>query len=315
MTGSRPEEGRADLCDAAVRLGLYANVFLALLKTVTGILGHSSGLLADGINSTSDVVYYIAVMVFMRLARKPPDEEHPYGHSQFETIGALVVGAFVLTTGVAIFWDSINKGYDLYARGGAAAEVRAFTLWAAAATVALKIWLAARTRAIGRATGNPAVSALAADHVNDVMAAAAAGAGIIFARAGYAWVDPLAGAVVALFILRTGFGILKDSSLELMDAVPGGELNGRIRDALSAVGGVAAVEEIAAHRFGPYYMINATVCVDGGITVAEGDAIATAAERAVIGKFDFVKKIYIHYHPAGEACGPRRAARRRFRGR
>ncbi len=312
MTAS-PDKGRDNLCDLAVRLGLYFNVFLALLKTVIGITGHSSGLLADGINSTSDVVYYIAVMVFMRLARKPPDEEHPYGHSQFETIGALVVGAFVLTTGVAIFWDSINKGYDLYVHGAGAAEVRAFTLWAAAATVAIKVWLAARTRAIGRATANPAVSALAADHVNDIMAASAAGVGIIFARAGYAWVDPLAGAVVAVFILRTGFGILKDSSMELMDAVPGGRLDAAIRAVLGEVKGVTAVEEIASHRFGPYYMVNATVCVDGGITVSEGDAIATAAERTVLSKFDFVKKIYIHYHPSGAACGPRRAGRRRFR--
>lgn len=310
MTGAKSRDGRADLCDTAVRLGLYANIFLAVLKTVTGIVGHSSGLLADGINSTSDVVYYVAVMVFMRLARKPPDEEHPYGHSQFESIGALVVGAFVLTTGVAIFWDSINTGYDLYANGYAAAEVRAFTLWAAAATVALKIWLAARTRAIGRATANPAVSALAADHVNDIMAASAAGIGIIFARAGYAWVDPLAGAVVAVFILRTGVGILKDSSMELMDAVPGGKLDAGIRGVLSGVKGVRAVEEIASHRFGPYYMVNATICVDGGITVSEGDAIATDAERAVLEKMDFVKKIYIHYHPSGPECGPRRGRRR-----
>ncbi|MDT8287546.1 MAG: cation diffusion facilitator family transporter [Elusimicrobiales bacterium] len=310
MTGAKSRDGRADLCDTAVRLGLYANIFLAVLKTATGIVGHSSGLLADGINSTSDVVYYVAVMVFMRLARKPPDEEHPYGHSQFETIGALVVGAFVLTTGVAIFWDSINKGYDLYAHGYAAAEVRAFTLWAAAATVTLKIWLAARTRAIGRATANPAVSALAADHVNDIMAASAAGIGIIFARAGYAWVDPLAGAVVAGFILRTGFGILKDSSMDLMDAVPGGKLDAGIRAVLTGVKGVTAVEEIASHRFGPYYMVNATICVDGGITVSEGDAIATDAERAVLEKMDFVKRVYIHYHPSGPKCGPRRGRRR-----
>ncbi len=310
MTQKKAEDGRADLCDSAVRLGLYANIFLALLKTVAGILGHSSGLLADGINSTSDVVYYVAVMVFMRLARKPPDEEHPYGHGQFETIGALVVGAFVLTTGVAIFWDSVNKGYDLYASGGGASEVRAFTLWAAAATVALKVWLAARTRAIGRETGNPAVSALAADHVNDIMAAAAAGTGILFARAGHAWVDPLAGAVVAVFILRTGFGILKDSSMELMDAVPGGRLDAAIRAVLGEVKGVTAVEETASHRFGPYYMVNATVCVDGGITVSEGDAIATEAERAVLKRMHFVKKIYIHYHPAGRPCGPRRGRRR-----
>jgi len=75
-----------------VQLGLVANVGLALLKTIAGIGGHSPSLLADGINSTSDVAYYVIVAVFMRLARKPPDHEHPYGHNQFESIAALVVG-------------------------------------------------------------------------------------------------------------------------------------------------------------------------------------------------------------------------------
>src|SRR5450830_549023 len=87
-----------------INVGLAANAALALLKTSIGILGHSDALLADGINSTSDVVYYIVVKIFMRLADKPADAEHPYGHRQLESVAALVVGAFVITTGIAIFW-------------------------------------------------------------------------------------------------------------------------------------------------------------------------------------------------------------------
>src|SRR5512137_887999 len=97
----------------AVHSGLAANVLLAVLKTGAGIFGHSPALLADGINSTSDVAYYLVITVFMRLARKPADEEHPYGHSQMDTIAALVVGAFVITTAIAIFWDAMNDVYDL----------------------------------------------------------------------------------------------------------------------------------------------------------------------------------------------------------
>src|SRR5512145_2851684 len=98
----------------AVNLGLTVNIFLAALKVSIGILGHSPALLAEGVNSTSDVAYYVAVAIFMRLAHKPADEEHPYGHTQLESIASLVVGAFVLTTAVAIFWDSINTVFDLF---------------------------------------------------------------------------------------------------------------------------------------------------------------------------------------------------------
>ena len=81
----------------SVGLGLGANIVLALVKSIVGILGSSPALLADGINSTSDVVYYLVVSVFVRAANKPADDEHPFGHTQYESVGALVVGAFVIT--------------------------------------------------------------------------------------------------------------------------------------------------------------------------------------------------------------------------
>lgn len=288
---------RAAACDFAVDIGLYANVLLALLKTVVGIAGHSAALLADGVNSTSDLVYYVAVKIFMRLSRLPPDEEHPYGHSQFETIAALVVGAFIITTGVAIFWDSADRGYHIYAGSYGADGVSVYALWAALFTIALKLGLAVKTRQIGLLTNNPVVAALAKDHVNDIMASTAAALGILLALAGYAWVDPLAGAVVSLFILRTGVGILKDSALELMDAVPGRQLDAEIRAALASVAGIKAVEEVHAHRFGPHFILNVKFCVDGSLPVSGGDRIATQAERVLYEKFPNVRKVYTHYHP------------------
>ena len=102
----------------AVNIGLGANTLLAALKTSMGILGHSPALLAEGVNSTSDVAYYIVVSVFVRLAGKPADDEHPYGHSQMESIAALIVGAFVMTTGIAIFWDAVNRVFDLLSGRG-----------------------------------------------------------------------------------------------------------------------------------------------------------------------------------------------------
>ncbi len=109
----------------AVNLALLANAGLAALKTAIGILGHSPALLADGINSTSDVAYGIIVKIFIRMARKPADDAHPYGHRQLESIAALIIGAFVLTTAVAIFWDAVNRVYDLISAGTAIAGASA----------------------------------------------------------------------------------------------------------------------------------------------------------------------------------------------
>jgi len=296
-TDSENLKERNDACDFAVDLGLYSNIFLALLKTTVGIVGHSAALLADGINSTSDFIYYVAVKIFVRLSRMPPDDEHPYGHSQFETIAALVVGAFIITTGVAIFWDSADRGWHLYTGATEASAISIYALWTALFTIALKIGLAIKTKGIGEITRNPVVTALAKDHINDLMASSAAALGITLALLGYSWVDPLAGAVVALFILKTGIGILKESAMELMDTVPGKELDAEIRGALAAVEGIKRVEEVHAHRFGPHFIVNLKFCVDGSLPVSRGDQIATLAEKTLYEKFHHIRKVYTHYHP------------------
>lgn len=281
----------------AINLGLIANILLAVLKTVIGMIGHSPALLADGINSTSDVAYYVVVRIFVGLAHKPADDEHPYGHQQLESIAALVVGAFVLTTGVTIFWDSINKVYDLWSGSGDYGGAALGALLVAIFTVCLKIALTYITRQIGRQTNNPAIFALAYDHRNDIFAASAAGVGIALGRLGYPWVDPLAGALVALVILRTGIEILRESSANLMDTVPGKELEQRIIRLLSGISAIQQIEEIKAHRFGPYLVINITIGVDGAMSVTRGDQIATQVEHILSREIDLLQRVHVHYHP------------------
>ncbi len=281
-----------------VNLGLAANIFLAALKTSIGVLGHSPALLADGVNSTADVAYGIVVSVFMRLAGKPPDEEHPYGHSQMESIAAVVVGSFVMTTAIAIFWDAVNNVYDLLIGQGDFGGAAIGALWVALLTVALKLGLTIWTQRIGRQTQNAAVLALAYDHRNDIFSALAATVGIFFGRMGYSWVDPLAGALVALIILRTGIEILREATADLMDTIPGQALAQQITELLDTIPGVQQVEEIRAHRFGPYLVASVTIGVDGSLSVTEGDEIATQVERTLIKRIEFMRRVHVHYHPA-----------------
>jgi cation diffusion facilitator family transporter len=282
----------------AVNLGLVANVLLALLKTGVGVIGQSPALLADGINSTSDVAYYVVVSVFMRLARKPPDPEHPLGHSQMETIAALVVGSFVVTTAVAIFWDAINSTYDLLTGASNFAGASPIALWVALGTVVIKIGLTLFTQTLAKQTNNAAVMALAYDHRNDIFSGLAAGVGIFFGRIGYPWTDPLAGALVALVILRTGIQILRESSADLMDTVPGRALEEQIQQVVSDTPGVEEVKDIFAHRFGPYLVVNLTIGIDGTLDVETGHRIATEVERTMYQHIEFLRLAHVHCQPA-----------------
>ena len=289
---------RAKKSSLAVNLGLFANIMLAILKITFGVTAHSPALLADGVNSTSDVAYYIVVAIFMRLSQKPADREHPFGHSQLESIAALTVGSFVITTAIAIFWDAVSSVYDQVTGQVVSSGAAPIALWVALFTVALKIVLTIYTQRLGRQTTNPAVVALAYDHRNDIFSAAAATIGILLGRMGYPWVDPLAGALVALVILRTGIGILRESATDLMDAVPGESLDKDVRSVLTDFPEVRRIEDIRAHRFGPYLVINLTIGVDGTMSVSQGDRVATKVEQALYSKIDFLRFVHVHFHPA-----------------
>ena len=285
----------------AINLGLVVNVLLSIVKTIFGVLGNSPALLAEGINSTSDVAYYIVASIFMRLANKPPDTEHPYGHRQLESIASLVVGAFVVATAVAVFWDAVNKIWELATGELSSLGSHPYALWVALATVVIKIFLFFYVRKLGRETRNPVVDALAYDHRNDIFSASAASIGIFLGQRGLPWVDPLAGALVALLILRTGIFILRESSVDLMDAVPSMELATRVAALLKQIPGVQQLEELQAHRFGPHLVINLTIGIDGSLSVRMGDSIATKVEALLYHSIPNLRRVHVHYHPADRA--------------
>ncbi len=281
----------------AINVGLAANALLAVLKTSVGILGHSPALLADGINSTSDVAYGIVVNIFMRLSGKPADDEHPYGHDRLESIAAVVVGAFVITTAISIFWASINNVYDLLSGASDFTGASQLALWIALFTILLKIWLSFWTFRIGNQTNNNVLMALAADHRNDIFSALAATIGIIFGRIGFHWIDPLAGGVVSIIICLTGVQIIQESAADLMNTLPGKKLTEEIRAKLEALDEVLDVEEIHGHRFGLYMVVNITIGVSPDLSVSEGDRIATRVEKLLVEEIDSMRRVFVHYHP------------------
>ncbi|MDD2920682.1 MAG: cation diffusion facilitator family transporter [Anaerolineales bacterium] len=285
----------------AINLGLLINILLAVVKTLFGILGHSPALLAEGINSTSDVAYYIAASIFVRLANKPADADHPYGHRQFESIASVLIGSFIVVTAVVVFWDAADKIWDLADGLSNSAGAHPFALWVALVTVLIKFFLMKYVLNLGHETKNPVVEALAYDHRNDLFSASAASIGIFLGQHGLPWVDPLAGALVALLILRTGIFILRESSTDLMGVVPHREMAERISDLLKEVRGVKQLEEMQAHRFGPHIVINLTIGIDGKLTVREGDKIASSVEGKLITSIPNVRRVHVHYHPADKS--------------
>jgi len=177
-----------------------------------------------------------------------------------------------------------------------------FALWVALGTVVIKIFLTWYIRNLGRETQNPVVDALAYDHRNDLFSASAASIGIFLGQRGLPWVDPLAGALVAILILRTGIFVLRESSIDLMSLVPARDLAERISVLLSNVQGVKQLEELHAQRFGPHIVINLTIGIDGALSVHDGHLIACCVENTLLREVSNVSRVHVHYHPAEKQC-------------
>ncbi len=282
----------------ALYLGLISNVILAAAKIGVGILAHSPALLAEGINSTSDVTYYVLASVFIRLAQKPADDEHPYGHQQLESVATLLVGAFVVTTGVAVFWNAIDKAWDLWQGIGTFEGAGPAAIWVALMTIAVKIFLTVFIRHLGHETHNPVVEAMAYDHRNDLLSASAATLGIFLGQRGLPWVDPFAAALVAVLIFRTGLEIVLNAANALMDTVPSEKLVREVLKVVKTVSPRVHLEEVRAHRFGPQLVINLTIGIDGELSIYEGDRLSSLIEKRILQHLTDVQHVHVHYHPS-----------------
>ncbi len=281
----------------AVNLGLFSNILLTVLKMVGGILGHSYSLIADGINSGADIVYYLSVKILLVAANKPADKEHPYGHKQFENIATIVIGAFIVTTALAIAWQSIDR-FIAVLNHTRFEPISSWAIYIALFTVILKIVLYIFTNKVFKTTGNPAIKALKSDHLNDLFATTAVVIGIYFARQEYAWVDPVAGALVAIFILRTGIEIITDATHDLIDTIPSDVFKSEVIDIANSIDGIYGVTDIGVHRFGTHFILNLTIEVDGSISVKHGHEISDNFEDKLFENFkNTLRKVNIHYHP------------------
>ena len=243
----------------AALLGLIANLTLGVVKLVGGILGNSFALIADAVNSIGDVVTTVVVLFALRVAQRPADAEHPYGHTRAEGIAATNVALLIIVSALMIAWEAIERltvRHDL---------PPAWTLWIAGANVVIKEGLYQYKVRVGRRTGSASIIANAWDHRSDALCALAvlAGLGVVrFFGPRFIWADEAASLVVAAAIVWSGAQLFRSSASELMDVQADSEFVDHIRDCASSVPGVAQVETLWVRKSGLEYFADIHIQVD-----------------------------------------------------
>lgn len=286
--------------ERATYVSIAVNMVLGVAKVAIGISGGSIALVADAVHTLSDSATSLAVWVGLKIARRPADEVHPYGHGKAEPIAGKVVALVLLGTGIVIAAQSV-RGIVEYARGGAdLAAPSSLTLYAALLSILVKEFLYRYQVRIGRKVASVALVADAWHHRSDAFSSVAVSVGIAVATLGgpkWYWADEAAALLVAVFIIVVGWQLFKLSAEGLMDSIAPGETAGWIREVALSVEGVRGVEKVIARRSGMDVLVDIHVEVDGALTVKEGHNIAGAVRERLLDEIPQVTHALIHIEP------------------
>jgi cation diffusion facilitator family transporter len=280
-------------------VSIAANFCLAAAKCIVGFLGHSFALIADGVESLSDVFSSGVVYLGLRVALKPPDYDHPYGHGKAEPVAGMVVGLGMAMAALLIALESI-------------ALIRTphplplpYTLWVLVAVIPLKVILSRYVSKIARDIDSTAVRGDAWHHLSDAITSLFAFVGISVALITHkAAADDWAALCASPVILYGAWRQIQAPFAEILDTAPPHEIEGEIRSAASAVDGVLGLEKCFVRKVGFKYYVDLHVVVGGDLTVRAGHAIAHEVEDSVRTRVDRVANVLVHVEPEEELLNP-----------
>ena len=280
-------------------VSIASNFALAMCKCVAGIVGQSFVLVADGIESLADVFSSSAVYFGLRVAIKPPDKEHPYGHGKAEPIAAVVVSLALAVAGVSIAIESISRIRTPHPLP------RPYTLWVLLGVVVVKILLSRFVSSVATAIQSTAVRSDAWHHVSDAITSAFAFVGISVAlwTGNYA-ADDWAALCASAVILFNAWRQLRLPLEELLDTAPPPDIEAQVRRVATEVAGVIGLEKCFVRKVGFRYYVELHVVTRGTLTVRMGHTISHDVENRIRGKVDRVAKVLVHIEPEEELLKP-----------
>lgn len=241
---SEGDRGRVGALAGVVCISL--NVLLCIAKALVGILSGSVSIVADALNNLSDASSNIVSVLGFKLASKPADPEHPYGHGRFEYLSGLVVAVLVLMIGVELVKSSIDKVLN-----PSPVEFSLALVVVLAGSMAVKLWMAHLNRVLGERIKSETLLATAQDSKNDVIATGAVLACAIIAYVAGIELDAWVGLAVGLYIGWSGIELIRGTVNPLLGQAPDPELVAHIRSKIMSYPGVLGTHDLMVHDYGP----------------------------------------------------------------
>ncbi|HTT62047.1 MAG TPA: cation diffusion facilitator family transporter [Bryobacteraceae bacterium] len=275
--------------------GMAVSGALAAIKITAGLIGHSSAVVADGMESAGDVFAAGIVLLGLTLAAKPADWNHPYGHGRIETVTGLFVGFTLALAGLAISTNALRK------IGAATPPPAPFVIWPLIGSAVAKGVLSGIKFHYGRKIRSAALVADAWNDSVDILSALAALTAVSFAILApnrFLPADHWGAFAVGLIVIFTGLRVTRDTTLQLMDTMPDVGSMAKVRGTALTVPGVRGVEKCYARKTGLQYHVDLHLEVDPEITVRQSHEIATHVRIVIKETLPWVADVLVHVEPA-----------------
>lgn len=227
-------------------VGLIANILLSVGKIVTGFLFNSISVMADGVNNVSDAASSVITLIGFKISGKPADKDHPFGHARVEYLTGLILGIAVLLVGVELIKSSFDKIINPSRTTFSLAMVIVLVL-----SILIKLWLSLFYNKLGSKIASSTIIAASTDSRNDVISTAVVLISLFISRATGFEIDGYVGALVAIFILYSGFEILKDILNPLLGEMPDEDFVKSIEDKILTYDGILNIHDLVVHNYGP----------------------------------------------------------------
>ena len=290
MPMDRPS--RYQLARRVTLVGAFVNAILAIGKIILGYLGHSQGLIADGVHSVSDLITDALVLFASRYGSQGADTEHPYGHRRIETAAAVFLAIILLITGAGIIAQAI---YEFTAP--ATSNVHSYTLWAALVSILANEALFHYTLHASEQIHSELLRANAWHHRSDAASSLVVLIGIAGGLMGYYYLDGIAAIIVGFMIVKMGWDLGWSNLRELVDTGVDSHILQLIEQTIKHVPGAKAMHLLRNRSMGGHVYVDVHVQVDPYITVSEGHYIATSVHYKLLEVVDSVEDVTVHVDP------------------
>lgn len=278
--------------NSAIYVGLGATVLLMAVKIGVGVWGKSRALLYDGFESLVDIFVLSFVLQALRIAARPADRDHPFGHTKVESLASFVVGLTIIVFGLYLGYTA---ALSLTSHHVARPHWLSFVV--AVLTVGTKEALYLYTHRIAQRYASPSLAAIAYDHHKDALSSLITILGTLSAFVAVPFLDDGAALATAIIILWMGISSTREGAMNLIDTSPDAELVEKARESVVSVPGVIRLRELRARKTGRFVHVDAKIEVDRDITVDEGHEIARSVKKAVFDSSDRVRDVIVHVEP------------------